>query len=188
MSSAAEQLRTRVQQWRKSLDPVHHQATSHALDLRLLSWFQTLPPQTLWATYRPLSWEWQLPRTHEWFARQGGRWAFPRIDGVDLRWHLADLSDPSGWESSSSYKSLLEPRPTLPEVDPAALQGVIVPGVAFSFKGERMGAGGGFYDRFLSRHPQILRVAVAAQQQVFSELPGQRPDEPRMHQLITDLS
>jgi hypothetical protein len=33
-----------------------------------------------------------------------------------------------------------------------------------------------------------LRVAVAAQQQVFSELPGQRPDEPRMHQLITDLS
>ena len=53
---------------------------------------------------------------------------------------------------------------------------IIVPGVAFSKKGERLGYGGGFYDRFLEKHPQIRRVAVAFEFQMMPEVPTEPTD------------
>ena len=42
--------------------------------------------------------------------------------------------------------------------DPAAL--VLMPGLAFDRQGGRMGYGGGFYDRYLSRHPGHPTIAL----------------------------
>lgn len=38
---------------------------------------------------------------------------------------------------------------------------MIMPGVAFDRENHRVGYGGGFYDRFLEKHPDTQRVAVA---------------------------
>ena len=38
---------------------------------------------------------------------------------------------------------------------------MIMPGVAFDRKNHRVGYGGGFYDRYLEKHPQVKRVAIA---------------------------
>lgn len=53
---------------------------------------------------------------------------------------------------------------------------VIMPGAVFSEKRERIGYGGGYYDRFLSEHAECTAVAVAYDFQVTSELPSEKHD------------
>ena len=53
---------------------------------------------------------------------------------------------------------------------------MIMPGVAFDRQNHRVGYGGGFYDRFLEKHPYITRVAVAFEFQMMSEVPVEPTD------------
>ena len=53
---------------------------------------------------------------------------------------------------------------------------MIMPGVAFDRENNRVGYGGGFYDRFLEKHPQVKRVAVAFDFQVLKEVPTEPTD------------
>jgi 5-formyltetrahydrofolate cyclo-ligase len=107
---------------------------------------------------------------------------------MGMAWSVVDERHAQDWRPCPGMKALLEPHELLPEVDPATFDGVWVPGVAFSERGERIGAGGGFYDTFLGQFPALFRVAVAAEFQVFSSLPDQRPDEPRMSVIVSESS
>ncbi|HOW27270.1 MAG TPA: 5-formyltetrahydrofolate cyclo-ligase [Elusimicrobiota bacterium] len=63
-------------------------------------------------------------------------------------------------------------------VSPSRIDLMIVPGRGFSPKGGRLGAGGGFYDRFLSRHPRLHSVGLAFQEQIVRDLPITDHDVP----------
>lgn len=52
----------------------------------------------------------------------------------------------------------------------------IVPAVSFTANGERLGYGGGFYDRFLSKYPQICSVGICYEELVSVSLPCDRHD------------
>lgn len=54
---------------------------------------------------------------------------------------------------------------------------IIVPGVAFDKKGNRMGFGGGFYDRFLEKR-RVKTVAFCYEFQMVEELPVEEHDIP----------
>lgn len=54
---------------------------------------------------------------------------------------------------------------------------IIIPGLAFDINGNRLGYGGGFYDRFLSKYPNSKRVALCYDFQVFDEIPHEFFDE-----------
>jgi 5-formyltetrahydrofolate cyclo-ligase len=55
-------------------------------------------------------------------------------------------------------------------MDPAAVDVVVTPGVAFDLAGRRIGYGGGFYDRFLLlTRPDAPRVGLAFDLQVLDE-------------------
>lgn len=60
-----------------------------------------------------------------------------------------------------------------PEVVPRT---VLLPGLAFDRSGGRLGYGGGYYDRFLAKHPDARRIALAYDFQVIDEVPMEAHD------------
>jgi 5-formyltetrahydrofolate cyclo-ligase len=66
------------------------------------------------------------------------------------------------------------------ELEPDMLRHTVifVPGVAFSWRGQRLGRGGGFYDRYLASHPsRLATVGLAYASQVLEELPEDHWDQ-----------
>lgn len=95
------------------------------------------------------------------------------------------ITDPSR-DLVPGYCGILEPRQTLPLVDPASIEIVVTPGSVFDAKGGRLGYGGGYYDRFLQgAAPQALRIGLAFDLQVVAGLPLKSHDQ-QLDYLITE--
>lgn len=61
---------------------------------------------------------------------------------------------------------------------------VLVPGVAFTPAGLRLGQGGGYYDRFLAAHPACWSIGLAFAEQMAGALP-QEPHDGRLSQVVS---
>jgi len=61
---------------------------------------------------------------------------------------------------------------------------VLCPGVAFTPTGQRLGQGGGYYDRFLDAHPCHHVVGLAYDEQVMDELPLE-PHDVKIQGVVT---
>lgn len=72
------------------------------------------------------------------------------------------------------------------EADPKTVDLVLVPGAAFDRNGNRLGYGGGYYDRFFARlRPTVPRVAISFSVQVLPEVPIGEHDQ-KMTILVTE--
>lgn len=60
---------------------------------------------------------------------------------------------------------------------------MLVPGLAFDKKGNRLGYGGGFYDKYLASHGGIITAALGYQFQIVEEVPAEIHDK-KMDYLI----
>jgi len=79
-----------------------------------------------------------------------------------------------------------EPKLTLGVVEPLEIDLVIIPGSGFDLQGNRLGYGGGFYDRFFMRmNPSTPRVALSFECQVIAQVPVDKHDA-KMTMLITE--
>ena len=118
------------------------------------------------------------PDTDPLFARlaaEGKRLLLPRVNGADIE--VCDADGPM----VASRIGVHEPQgPALPY---SLVQFVIVPGLAFTLDGRRLGYGGGFYDRFL---PQVSapNVGVCFAEQVLDDLPAE-PHDVRVQHVLT---
>lgn len=116
-----------------------------------------------------------------------GRWyerkilLLPCVDGDDLR--LRRYTGPDSLREGPQFGI---PEPVGEEfTDLEAIDMIVVPGVAFDLKNNRMGRGRGFYDRLLKSTPKAYKVGVAFRFQMFDTIPVEEFDVP-MNQVITE--
>lgn len=84
-------------------------------------------------------------------------------------------------ELKKGYQGIEEPdienkKPVIPEkMQEAAL--MIMPGAAFDGKCNRIGYGGGFYDRYLNKHSKIIKtIAICYEKQLVNNIPAEELD------------
>ena len=128
--------------------------------------------------------------TSQWVAAvraSGRRLVLPRVDGASRAIRIHEVRDLQR-ELAAGVWGIREPRVDLcPEVPASEVGLVLVPGVAFTRRGERLGYGGGYYDRFIRDlgSPRPALVAAAFELQVLEELPISERDQ-RVDLLVTE--
>ena len=103
----------------------------------------------------------------------GKQIAVPKVYGDEMKFILlTDLS-----QVEKGYAGIPEPIADEPVAqDETAL--VLMPGLAFDPEGHRIGYGGGFYDKFLSREPGHPTLALCYEFQMLPHLETEEHDIP----------
>lgn len=132
------------------------------------------------AIYAPLEHEVNLLPLMQEYPQH--RFVFPLcLPGHKLRFHeVRDIAA----DMQPGAMNIPEPAPHTPAVAPQDIDLLIVPGVAFTHRGDRMGYGGGFYDRFLPLCPQAQVMALAFAEQMEEFIPTE-PHDLRIENIIT---
>lgn len=123
--------------------------------------------------YLPYNQEVRIVPMLEQAMRDGKRVAVPKCYGDQMRFiYMDDLS-----KVENGYANIPEPIADGPVADdPTAL--VLMPGLAFTEDGKRMGYGGGFYDKFLAAEPNHPTVALCYSFQMVEDIPTEDYDIP----------
>ena len=112
--------------------------------------------------------------------KAGKEVAVPKVVGQDMVFYkLTDFS-----QLESGYFGIPEPKEDGETVSWEDAM-MVMPGVAFDVNCNRVGYGGGFYDRFLEKHPKISRVAVGFSFQILPEVPTE-PTDIRPQVIVTE--
>ena len=119
-------------------------------------------------TYYPLEGEFDL--TSLIIANPNKRWAIPRPigEGVMLCFETDEL-----YNLLSLKNGLKVPIATSNLIQPSEFDLILIPALAFDKNGYRIGRGGGYYDRFLTRiSSKAKTVGVIAKELYFENLPS----------------
>ena len=122
----------------------------------------------------------------------GKRLILPVVDARHKQLKLYEIKDTS--ELKPGYMGIPEPdirenrRATLKDIDL-----VIIPGTGFDLNGNRLGYGGGYYDRLLSYESKQLAnvdkhiptVALAFEEQIGEDIPAE-PHDIKVDMILTD--
>ena len=133
---------------------------------------------TLVCAFLPLPSEPQIQPL--WAAASGPAFCFPRVRGVELeliqienRAHLAAAD----WKLAAFADS--------PIVAPETVDLILVPGIAFTRDGHRLGRGGGYYDRLLARLPaSTVKLGVCFEPQLLADIPTD-PHDMRVDEIVS---
>jgi 5-formyltetrahydrofolate cyclo-ligase len=115
-----------------------------------------------------------------WEHRESRTFVFPRVDGEGLEnerliFYRIDSPD----QLIASRWGLFEPAADTEAMAPAEIDLVLVPGVAFTPDGQRMGRGRGHYDRFLPKlRADAVTLGIVFSERVLPDLPTEAHDVP----------
>ena len=111
-----------------------------------------------------------------WFYENGRHLALPRFAAAGEAMRFAEWRDP--FEDSDleegPYRHL-QPAADAARAEPDL---IIVPLIAFTALGARLGQGGGHYDRWMADHPGVKAVGLAWDAQLVDALPIEPHDRP----------
>lgn len=102
------------------------------------------------------------------------RYAFPRCGRMGtMRFH--EVRNPVK-ELEPGAMGILAPQERLPVIPPEEIDLLIVPGVAFTASGQRLGYGGGYYDRYIPGCSRARVLALAFAEQMEPAIPTEAHD------------
>ncbi|MGI6683955.1 MAG: 5-formyltetrahydrofolate cyclo-ligase [Bacillota bacterium] len=180
-----KQLRRSILQARSSLTPQEVEKKSEVICRKILQLSEFRDAHTVMA-YLPFKNEVDVIPLFDYLWSKGKRAVIPVCDPrniVLIPSELKDLSEdlaPGTWGILEPKKDKMRP------VHPEDIDCVIIPGVGFDASCNRLGYGGGYYDRFLPRLKENTpKIAVAYQIQIVSALVPDIYDVP-MDRVITE--
>ncbi len=134
------------------------------------------------AVYAPLGTEVDALEVARRALARGVSVVFPRVVAGERRLAFARCAP---GELVRGPFGAAEPPAGAPEVLPEDVACVVVPGVAFSQGGLRLGRGGGHYDATLGAMPRATRVGVAFEAQLVPSLPRE-PHDASLDAVVTE--
>jgi 5-formyltetrahydrofolate cyclo-ligase len=174
------ELRRRMRELREAIPPDERARRSRALGDRLFALPEVRGARTV-LLFSSFGAEVDTAPMIERAHAEGRRVLLPYLEGpaMEVAEHAA------GDELVPSSYGAGEPARRVP-ADPAEVDAVIAPGLAFDWAGRRLGYGGGYYDRWLRRlRSDAARIGICFSQQVVDRVPSGSSDE-RVHLLVTE--
>ncbi len=178
-----KQLREQIINRRKSLICSEVLKKSYLIQHRLFStsWYQNAHCILFYVSYN------NEVHTHDMIKeslRNGKKVIVPKID---IEKKTLILSKLACWEDlcPGTY-SILEPKNNCVRDTPlSSIDLCIIPGVVFDSKGNRIGHGGGFYDRLFQSKCQCHRIGLAYEFQIVKTIPAE-PHDIKVEKIITE--
>lgn len=128
------------------------------------------------ALYRAFDGEVPVDGLARFFMDKGITCCFPRIENDSMVFCDCKSLDDSEFDVSSI--GIKEPAATKMPADPRDIDVVVLPALAYNEEGTRLGAGGGYYDRYIgslgSKRPYLLGICYEFQ--ICSDVPSDEHD------------
>ena len=167
-----KELRRQIRELKRAMTSEQIDAASARLGELFLNCPQYKEAKTIYG-YLPYNQEVRTVPMLEQAMREGKRVAVPKCYGDEMRFiYMDDLS-----KVEKGYANIPEPIADDPVADDKTAL-VLMPGMAFTKDGKRMGYGGGFYDKFLASEPDHPTVALCYDFQMVEDLPTEDYDIP----------
>lgn len=151
-----------------------------AINTRLLDELRSLPPSSTVLMFSPIRFEPRIDRSFAACLSAGHRLALPRITNAQAGEMMIHQVEAVGTLTPGPF-GIAEPDPDFcPPLDVSTINVALIPGWAFDPKtGDRLGKGGGFYDRMLASPEFRARMmGVGYSDQLVGDLPTEGHDHP----------
>lgn len=167
-----KELRKKIREQKRAMSEEQIVSASARLGELFLNCSQYKEAKTIYG-YLPYNQEVRTVPMLEQAMKDGKRVAVPKCYGDEMRFiYMDDLS-----KVEKGYANIPEPIADEPVADDKTAL-VLMPGMAFTKDGKRMGYGGGFYDKFLAAEPEHPTVALCYAFQMVEDLPTEEYDIP----------
>ncbi len=106
--------------------------------------------------------------------RDGKKTYSPRISGKKME--FLQVGEWTDYESG--FHGIQEPKVTCPSFveEPEGQVLIVMPGTVFDKAKHRIGYGGGYYDRYLKKHPSYKTAAICFELQMMEHIPYEKHD------------
>ena len=178
-----QQLREQILQKRNmlTLREVREKSMEIQQHLMDLSWYQNAQSILFYVSYK------NEVHTHEMIQKSLKNGKHVVVPKTDCQRKELILSTLCCWDDlcSGSY-SILEPRDDcIKKVPLTSIDLCIIPGVVFDTKGNRIGHGGGYYDRLFQMNSRAHRLGLAYELQIVPSIPVETHDI-KVEKIITE--
>ena len=185
IAQAKAALRTTIKARRDALPATTRADYSARITAHLLALDSYRAAQSVLA-YMPFGSEFDTRALAAHALAQGKQLLLPRVERGSRTLALHRVKDLAR-DLQPGLWGIPEPRPELaPQTQVYDFEWVLVPGLAFTLRGERLGYGAGYYDRLIAActHKPVL-VAAAFALQVVDSIPCTAADQ-RVHRVVTE--